>query len=137
MFGKTQTGLDPSKVETIIGSGVEVKGTFISKTTIRIDGRVEGDLQSEGDVILGKEGRVKGNIKARNVYIGGRVNGNSFAESKIEIQPGGQVFGDIKAPIVVIMEGAIFEGHCEMGSKEKGKIVDISEREYERRTARE
>ena len=127
------------RIDTIIGTGVEIKGSFVSKTTIRVEGRVEGNVQSDGDVIIGKEGRVKGDLHARAVLIGGRVNGNVFGDSRVEIQAGGQLFGDVKSPVVVMMEGGIFEGHCEMSSKEKGKIIDMNDREVveERRRSRE
>jgi len=134
-------GQEVDRIDTVIGQGVEIKGTFVSKSTIRVEGRVEGNVQSEGDVIAGKEGRIKGDIHARTIVVAGRVNGNVFAESRVEIQNGGQLFGDIKAPVVVINEGGIFEGHCEMSSKDKGKILELGERELSeegrRRTMRE
>lgn len=129
MFTKPGESSGGGKIDTIIGTGVEVKGTFVSKSTIRVDGRIEGGLQSEGDVFIGKEGKVKGDIRSKNVFVGGRLNGNAFAEAKLEILQGGQIFGDIKAPIVVIAEGGIFEGNCEMTTKDKSKIVDIADRE--------
>ncbi len=127
---KGQESVD--RIDTVIGQGVEIKGTFVSKSTIRVEGRVEGNVQSEGDVIVGKEGRVKGDIHARTVIVGGRINGNLFGDSRVEIQAGGQQFGDIKSPILVIVEGGIFEGHCEMSTKEKGKILEMNERENSR-----
>lgn len=129
-------GSESDRVETIIGQGVEVKGTFVSKSAIRIEGRVEGNVQSEGDVVIGREGRVKGDIHARVVVIAGRLNGQAFAEAKVEIHAGGQLFGDIKSPTVVIVEGGIFEGQCEMSAKEKGKILELGERGVNERLER-
>lgn len=122
-------GQEVDRIDTVIGQGVEIKGTFVSKSTIRVEGRVEGNVQSEGDVILGKEGRIKGDVHARAVIIGGRLNGNAYGESRVEIQAGGQLFGDIKSTVVIMVEGGIFEGHCEMSAKEKGKILEMDARE--------
>jgi cytoskeletal protein CcmA (bactofilin family) len=63
------------------------------------------------------------------VIVGGRVNGNVFGDGRVEIQNGGQLFGDIKSSVVIMLEGGIFEGHCEMSSKEKGKILELGDRE--------
>jgi cytoskeletal protein CcmA (bactofilin family) len=124
MFGK-----DDKKVDSVIGVEAEIKGNIVSKATIRIDGKIEGSITCEGDVVIGKDGKVKGDIKAKGIIIGGKVTGNINAENRTEILEGGQLVGDIRSPAVIIAEGGIFDGYCEMVSKEKGKVVEISERE--------
>ena len=116
------------KVDSIIGTEAEIKGHIISRATIRIDGKVEGDIDSQGDIIVGKEGKIKGDLKAKNIIMSGRVVGNIHSEERTELLEGGQLVGDMKAATVVIAEGGMFEGHCEM-QKDKPKIVEIPEKE--------
>ncbi|MEK6647116.1 MAG: polymer-forming cytoskeletal protein [Candidatus Firestonebacteria bacterium] len=128
MFG-TKIGDESkvSKVCTVVGPEAEIRGTITSKATIRIDGKIDGGVISEGDVIIGKDGKVKGDIEAKNISISGKTEGNADASVKLEITSGGQLFGDIKAPSVVISNGGIFEGNCQMLGKEHGKIVEIAD----------
>src|SRR3989339_706973 len=86
------------------------------------------DKYGKVDSLIGAEAEIKGDIKAKIVILGGKIIGNIFAEEKVEVIDGGQVMGDIKSPAVVIAEGGIFEGHCEMMSSSKGKILEIPEK---------
>jgi len=116
------------RVDSVIGAQAEVKGDIMSKASIRIDGKVSGDIHGDSEVVIGKEANIKGDINARNIILGGKIIGNIFAAEKVEVIDGGQVMGDIKSPAVVIAEGGIFEGHCEMMSSSKGKILEIPEK---------
>lgn len=127
MFGAKEDKY--SKVDSVIGAEAEIKGNLVSKATVRVDGKIEGDVHCEGDVVVGNEGKIKGDIKAKGIVMGGKILGNIYAEIKVEVLEGGQVVGDIKAPTVIIAEGGMFEGHCEMVGKEKSKIVEIPEKE--------
>ena len=118
-----------SRVDSIIGTQAEVKGDIISKATIRIDGKIKGNIYSDSDVVIGKEASIEGDIKAKNIILGGKITGNIFAEEKVEVIDGGQAMGSIKSPAVVIAEGGILEGHCEMINSPKGKILNIPEKE--------
>lgn len=126
MFGRDDKY---GKVNSVIGVEAEIKGNIISKATIRIDGRIDGNVFCEGDVVVGREGRIKGDIKAKSIIVGGKITGNANAENKVEILEGGQLTGDIKSPAIVIADGGMFDGYCEMMGKEKGKVVELSERE--------
>ena len=117
------------RVDSIIGSQAEVKGDIKSKDTIRIDGKIEGNISVDGDVVLGRESVINGDIAAKNIIIGGKITGNILAGEKVEVIDGGQVMGNIKSPSVTIAEGGIFEGHCEMTGRAKDEIHEIPEKE--------
>ncbi|MCK5534053.1 polymer-forming cytoskeletal protein [bacterium] len=117
--GKKEADKIDDKIETIIGVDTNIKGTLASKSSIRIDGTIEGDVIShKGGVVLGEKGLIKGNIKAQTVTIGGKIIGNIHVVHNIDIQVKAHVHGDIYAQQLVISEGALFEGNCTM-SKEK------------------
>jgi cytoskeletal protein CcmA (bactofilin family) len=102
-------------VDTILGAGSEIKGQINAKGTVRIDGKIEGNVSSEESLIIGEKGVVKGNLTAKTVLISGKVSGNVFASKRIEIMPTGQLQGDIHSPRVAIADGVIFKGNCDMG----------------------
>ncbi|MGE5404323.1 MAG: bactofilin family protein [Candidatus Saccharibacteria bacterium] len=101
-------------IETILAENVYITGQVSSKGSIRIDGEVDGNVDSKGDLIVGERGRVKGNISAHSVLIAGRVEGNITAKSKTEVRPGGLLIGDVDSDTFVVEDGGRFMGHCKM-----------------------
>ncbi|MFP4467159.1 MAG: polymer-forming cytoskeletal protein [Candidatus Goldiibacteriota bacterium] len=99
---------------TLIAPGCEVKGHLISKGGIRIDGKVEGNITCTGTVTIGEQALVKGDVEAKNILIGGKVTGDVIAKQKLEILNTGKMHGDIRTPKLIVAEGVIFEGTCEM-----------------------
>ena len=125
-FNASEEGLH-GRVDSVIGNNAEIKGDIIASGIIRIDGKVHGNVSSGGTVIIGKDGSVNGDVKAQEVRVSGQVSGDVVAEARVEIMANGQLKGNIKAPAIVVTEGAVFEGHCEMGSTprsvKKGSIL--------------
>lgn len=102
------------KVETIIGNGTTINGVVEVIGILRIDGKLEGELKSQGDVIVGESGNVASAIAAKNVTVAGRVSGNIEATGRLDILPTGKVLGDIRVGQLAISDGATFQGKCEM-----------------------
>ena len=108
-------------VNTIIGEGTALKGNV----------KVEGSIQVDGDATVA------------NAVIGGRMYGNVFASGKIELQRGSQLLGDIKTRGLVIEDGVVFQGNCQMGDVVDPPVrvrddsaaaldeVEVPEEEYE------
>lgn len=111
------------KVDTIVGTNSEIKGTISSKSTVRIDGRLEGGVSNAEGVIIGEHGEIKGNVSAQSIMVSGKVEGNVSCSNNLEILPEAQIYGDIQTPVLTISEGAIFEGNCSM-TKEKTKVIE-------------
>ncbi|MEI7542458.1 MAG: polymer-forming cytoskeletal protein [bacterium] len=101
-------------IETIIGKSCEVKGGLNAKGGIRVDGHVKGNVISEDTVIIGQHAVVKGDLSGTHVVIAGIVTGNVIAKTKLEILHTGKLYGEIKSPKIVMDEGVVFEGSCEM-----------------------
>lgn len=112
--GKRTSVISEQHVETIIGKDTLFKGSIVLNGSIRIDGQVEGELTTAADVIVGETGNLKVQIKARNATIAGVVNGNMEVADKLELLATGKLYGDIKVGSLVIGEGAVFKGACEM-----------------------
>ena len=98
----------------LLGSDVEINGALVLKQDCTIDGTLKGSITSEAAVIIGENGTIEADIKARSVIILGRVVGNVQVLEKCELKPRGVLMGDLHAPRMVIEEGATFVGRSEV-----------------------
>lgn len=115
MFGSSKrTPAFSEQVETIVGQATQVKGTISAGGTIRVDGQVEGEIVAKGDIIIGETGTIRAQMKGRSATVAGTVHGNVDVQDKLEIASSGKLYGDIKTGVLIIGEGAIFKGSCEM-----------------------
>lgn len=114
------------KPETTLGKGVHFKGTLSFKRLLRIDGTFEGELISEGKVLIGPTGVVKSNISMTEAIIEGYVEGNITAKERLEIRGEAQVHGNIIARVLSVDEGATIAGHVHVTPHrdEKTKIEE-------------
>ena len=101
------------KIDTIIGSSTNFKGNLLPEGTIRIDGRLQGNISGADGVIIGEKGVIEGDITAGTVVVGGKVIGNVTASENLEIYSSAEIRGDLKYSRISIEEGAIFEGTCQ------------------------
>jgi cytoskeletal protein CcmA (bactofilin family) len=100
--------------KNFLNSEVEVKGTLRFGGELTFDGKLEGDIQSDGTLHLGDNAAIKGNISANSVVVRGKVNGNVTAKEKIDIKSKTEMFGDIRAARLVMEEGVTFVGQTEV-----------------------
>lgn len=104
---------DTSKVSSItLGSDVEFSGSLSFKDKLNINGKFEGDLCSEGGLlIIGKDAEVKADIKVGNLIAKGKVYGNITAYDKVELHDQAHIFGNIEASRLSMEEGVILVGN--------------------------
>ena len=102
------------KQSAVIGPSMTIKGEIRAREELLVDGEVEGLLESQSLLTVGANGRVRGNIKARQVAIFGRVHGNVEVTEKIAIREQGSLIGDIKAAGISIDDGAYFKGSIDI-----------------------
>jgi cytoskeletal protein CcmA (bactofilin family) len=107
-----------AKINTVIGLGTVVDGNLTTKETTRIDGTVNGDIKSDGNIIVGDNGSVQGSITAHSVFVSGKVNGNVTVKDKIDITATGSIYGDIFTKLLSIDEKAVFMGQCKMNNQD-------------------
>ena len=99
---------------TLIGSGTVIKGEVVIDHDIRVDGRVEGKLQSSGALIVGESGSIEADLEVKSAKISGKMIGNLLAMEKVELEENASLTGDIKTQNLIISEGAVFHGNCAM-----------------------
>jgi cytoskeletal protein CcmA (bactofilin family) len=100
--------------KNVLNSDVELKGTLRFAGELTFDGKLEGDIHSEGTLNLGDNSVVKGNITVNSVVVRGKVNGNITAKEKIDVKTKTEMFGDIRAARLVMEEGVTFVGQTEV-----------------------
>lgn len=105
--------LNQQEISTLIGYGYEIIGEINGKSVIRIDGKVTGNVTTDGGVILGDKGIVVGNVKTKSAIIYGTVTGNVEA-LQLEIKKTGIVNGDINTETLEIELGAQYNGNLKM-----------------------
>jgi cytoskeletal protein CcmA (bactofilin family) len=115
-----------------VGGGTTLSGEVAFKGMLRVDGHLTGTIISEkGTLIVSSGGRVDANINVATAKINGVIHGNVVANERIELGRTAQVHGDIQTPILIIEQGAVFEGNCRMGTAK-----DAPARETERESMR-
>lgn len=102
-----------------LSSGVSIKGTVKFEKELLIDGEVEGRIDSHGRLTIGKQARIRGDIKTRSVIVDGSVNGNIMAGERCELRAGCTVNGDIEAPRLVVDEAASFVGSAKIATQKQ------------------
>jgi cytoskeletal protein CcmA (bactofilin family) len=109
--------------KNVLNSDVELKGTLRFAGELTFDGKLEGDIHSEGTLNLGDNAVVKGNITVNSVVVRGKVNGNVTAKEKIDIKTKTELFGDIRAARLVMEEGVTFVGQTEVNPNKVSPIA--------------
>lgn len=107
-----------SQVDTIIGSGSEFNGDLYSKSSIRIDGKVNGSVKCDGDVVVGVDGSIEANVDGRNITLAGTINGQVTAKELLKIESSGKLNGDASMKMFIIDEGGTFNGNSTMNTEE-------------------
>lgn len=114
------------KVSTILGNGAVFEGDLNAPEAIRIDGTINGNCTCEKEVIIGKNGQIKGNISAQHVIISGRVDGDINALGKLELLSTGKITGNISARSLIIDEDACFDGRCTMTATQDSERKNVA-----------
>ncbi len=117
--------IDQLKTEdsTVITTGVYLKGTIKGTADVILHGALEGDIQLSGILVLGKSGKIRGKIDARNVVLEGDFEGVIRAKEKVEIRDGGKCKGDIFTATIAVSENAYFEGNVKMDVEDREPSV--------------
>ena len=119
--------LDDISVRTIIGLGSAISGDVHAEGFIRVEGDIDGNLESTGHVDVGSEARINGNITAESVVLGGIVLGNIYAPQGIKLLSTSAVIGNLSTKKLEIQENVIFHGHC-IALKNEEEFAEATER---------
>ena len=99
---------------SIISAGMTVTGNIESNGVVKVEGKIEGSIRGARQVLLGRQGEVKGDIYAQEAVIGGRVEGIVRTSDRVEVQGSATVTGDIHTKTIIVLEGAQINGQVRM-----------------------
>lgn len=105
---------NPNPSKNVLSSDVEIKGNIKFAGEMTFEGKLEGEIHTDGTLLLGDSAVINGNINAQSVVVRGKVNGNIVAKEKIEIKTKAELFGDIRASKLTVEEGVTFVGKTEV-----------------------
>lgn len=108
---------DALKEVNLIAVGTVIEGKIRSQGSVRIDGKLLGDIVANEAIAIGENGEVEGNITGKNVTVGGKVRGTINAAEKLVLEGKSVVRGDVRATRLVIDEGSVFDGRISMADK--------------------
>jgi len=125
MFKQKDSPRDNDQMNGFIGKHLTVKGNLSFEGTVRIDGTFTGEIDSTGTLIVGDDGVVEAKIKVDSTVITGSVKGEIEATTKIELRKPCKMVGNLKSPNLIIGDGVVFEGNCEMGELSEAVVTPL------------
>lgn len=128
MFGRS--GKNKQRHDAItafLGAGAEYRGQFSFQGVARIDGGVIGDIVSDGTLVLGADGRVEGRIQVAELIASGRILGDVQASRRVVLHKCSNLRGNLLSPLLVMEDGAVFNGTVRMPSPGDADVIRIAE----------
>ena len=131
MLKKSSGTPEQAEITAFLGKGTEFKGVLSFSGTIRVDGRVEGEIVSKDTLIAGDGAFLQGEISVGTLISSGKIMGNITAGMKVHLLAPANIQGSIKTPKLIIEEGVVFDGKSEMAGEKKAaeqKVVSLADR---------
>ncbi|MCU0560542.1 MAG: polymer-forming cytoskeletal protein [Desulfobacterales bacterium] len=116
LFGKTKTSA-PAKGgqgTAFIGAGLTIKGKVSGSGNLIMMGRLEGEFDLDGELVISPPAEVKGEVKAVTLSVSGAVQGTLSARERIHLEKSARVQGTLAAPRLAVEDGAFFNGESRM-----------------------
>jgi cytoskeletal protein CcmA (bactofilin family) len=111
----TTASVSTDQVENVLGKSAHVRGDLKADGAFRVDGTIEGSVESKSSIVIGESGIVRGDVRGRDVVVAGQVQGNITASGHLDIVASGRIEGDVDALSVRIETGGVFRGTSRMG----------------------
>lgn len=103
--------------EAFLGEDVQFDGVLNFQGLVRVDGKMKGEINSKDTLVVGEKAVLNADVNVGRLVIYGKILGNVRASGKVELYSKGRLYGNIKTPLLVIEEGAVFKGNCDMDEK--------------------
>ncbi|HBE03525.1 MAG: hypothetical protein A2096_00695 [Spirochaetes bacterium GWF1_41_5] len=113
--------IDKSQITTILASDLKIKGSLKFKTSLEIEGEFEGDIHSEGVLVIGENARVKAAIITKSLISHGTIEGNITAVENVLFSKTARHTGDVNTPNIIIESGAQINGAISMRKETQDK----------------
>ena len=104
------------EINAFLGAGTNYHGKLHFQGAVRIDGNFQGEVVSEGTLVIGQDAVVDGQVQVGQLVLSGRIKGEVEAKNKVVLHKTANLQGNIRTPVLVVEEGAVLEGELVMGS---------------------
>ena len=101
-------------VSAFVGKGVEFKGTISYSGTVRIDGYLDGEINTDGILLIGEDAVLQAKITAGTVVCKGKITGDIVVKEQVKLRAPAVVNGSVKTPLLSMEDGVLFNGNLEM-----------------------
>jgi cytoskeletal protein CcmA (bactofilin family) len=122
LWSRSEKGT-PRGISAFIDEGSEIEGRYTFTGTVLLNGRFKGEIESADTLVIGEKAAVNATIRVGVVVVRGEVVGGLLATERVEMKRNARVFAEVQAPVVVIEEGAVFEGHCRMTGERSAQLL--------------
>jgi cytoskeletal protein CcmA (bactofilin family) len=108
-------------ISGFLAEGTEIKGEIRFRDILRVDGKISGKIESEGELVVGETGEIDAEVHVGTLSVSGKVAGTMKVRDKVEIHSKGRISGEltVEKPNLIIHEGAVFEGDVNMSAARK------------------
>lgn len=103
-------------INAFVGKGVEFKGTISYSGTVRIDGYLDGEIHTDGMLLVGEEAIIQAKITAGTIVSKGKITGEVIAKECIKLRSPAVMNGSVKTPVLSMEDGVLFNGALEMAN---------------------
>jgi len=112
---------ETDQINGLLDKGCSFEGKLTFDGIVQINGDFSGDIFSDGTLVIGQDANVRAKIAVDTLIVNGRIEGIIEAKNKIEIRSSAQIYGDVITKGLVIEDGGILQGHCQMQSSEQSR----------------
>ena len=113
-------------INAFVGKGVEFKGTISYSGTIKIDGYLDGEIHTDGVLLVGEEAVIQAKITAGTIVSKGKITGDVVAKECVKLRAPAVMNGSVKAPVLSMEDGVLFNGALEMAHGVRELPRDVS-----------
>ena len=113
----TKKTKDSTELNAFLGVGTEYRGKLDFVGTVRIDGRFEGEISTDGDLILGRKASVCGTVRVGRLTSCGEIQGDVFVKESAVFEKTSALRGSLSTPTLVVEKGAVMEGNISMSGR--------------------
>jgi len=110
--------IDEKEITTVVADDLEIKGTIKFKTSVMLKGIFEGEIFSDGLLVVGPTAKVTATITTKTLISHGEITGNVIANEQVTLKSTSLHNGDISTPNIIIENGSVFNGSCAMRAKD-------------------
>ncbi|MDG1659914.1 MAG: polymer-forming cytoskeletal protein [Winogradskyella sp.] len=129
---KNKSTMDTSSQQNVIAQGTKIVGDIESKGPFRIDGTIQGNIKTDGKVVVGKSGNIKGTLQAVNVDIEGQFSGKLILKGTLSLKSSARIEGEVQVNKLAVEPGASFNATCSMGAVKALNNGEKTNKEAER-----